>query len=209
MTNCPEIIQVRFQQYVQLHPNSNYLPQLLRKCIFRPCQGSFIYIFLSYSASDTKRKLSHAAHKETFLASHQNHKLKPRSSQPLSTNSWNGFLLYYWPYINKAAALHFRLAIYRVFPQKNYSGRKLTRFGRWIDLRFLISFAVTLHESNVSDFRFFSGLRYCNPAPVMREFEAFKETNCVIPALKKVKYMSRKGKKCTRQKDQIFGLNCH
>ena len=49
-----------------------------------------------------------------------------------------------------------------------------------------MSFAVTLQVSRVSDFRFFSDLRCCNPALVIREFETLKETSWVNPALKAV-----------------------
>jgi hypothetical protein len=65
----------------------------------------------------------------------------------------------------------------------NYSGLKLTRFGRCIDLNFFISFAVTLHDSNVRDLKFFSVFKCGSPAEVMREFERFKETNEVSPEI--------------------------
>ena len=44
-----------------------------------------------------------------------------------------------------------------------------------------MSLTVTLHESIVSDFRFFSCFRLCSPARVIREFETFKETSVVNP----------------------------
>lgn len=63
-----------------------------------------------------------------------------------------------------------------------YSGRKLTRLGRAADWSFLISDAVTLQDSKVSERRFFKGFKYCNPSLVMREFETFSDTNAVKPA---------------------------
>lgn len=62
-----------------------------------------------------------------------------------------------------------------------YSGRKLTRFGRSADWSFLMSFVVTLQDSSVSCFKFFSGFRCCRPEPVMREFVKFKDTRPVNP----------------------------
>lgn len=47
-----------------------------------------------------------------------------------------------------------------------------------------MSFAVTLQDSKVSDFKFFSDFRCCNPALETQEFETFKETSCVNPAIK-------------------------
>lgn len=63
----------------------------------------------------------------------------------------------------------------------NYSGRKLTKFGRCIDLNFFMSFDVTLQDSNVRDLKFFSVFKCCSPAVVMRDFERFKEINPVSP----------------------------
>lgn len=44
-----------------------------------------------------------------------------------------------------------------------------------------MSFAVTLHDSNVSDFKFFSVFRCRSPPLVMREFDTFKDTNPISP----------------------------
>lgn len=63
-----------------------------------------------------------------------------------------------------------------------YSGRRVTRLGRAVDWSFLISAAVTLQDSRDNERKFFKGIKYCNPAFVIREFETFKDTNAVNPA---------------------------
>lgn len=47
-----------------------------------------------------------------------------------------------------------------------------------------MSFAVTLHDSSVSDLSFLSGFRCCNPALVMREFDTLSDTSDVSPVPK-------------------------
>lgn len=80
--------------------------------------------------------------------------------------------------------------MYRFFPNVNqlssntlYSGLTFTRFGRSVDCSFFMSLAVTLQDSKVSDIKFLSGFRCCRPELVTREFETFKETSWVNPAI--------------------------
>ena len=65
-----------------------------------------------------------------------------------------------------------------------YSGLKLTSWGRSVDWSILMSFAVTLHDSSISDFKCLSDFRWRKPALVTREFDMFKETSWVSPAVK-------------------------
>ncbi|KAM1011522.1 hypothetical protein ACFX2J_046561 [Malus domestica] len=51
---------------------------------------------------------------------------------------------------------------------QNYSGREFTRFGRSVDWSFLVSFSVTLQDSNVRDFKFFSVFKCSSPEFVIR-----------------------------------------
>ncbi|KAL5988088.1 hypothetical protein ACLOJK_035851 [Asimina triloba] len=43
--------------------------------------------------------------------------------------------------------------------------------------------SITLHDSKHRDLRFFNGVKWCNPELVILEFETFKETRAVNPAL--------------------------
>jgi len=47
-----------------------------------------------------------------------------------------------------------------------------------------MSFAVTLHDSSVSDLSFLSGFRCCKPELVMREFDTLSDTSDVSPVPK-------------------------
>lgn len=59
-----------------------------------------------------------------------------------------------------------------------------------------MSFAVTLQDSKVSDFKFLSCFKCCSPVLVTREFETFRDTSCVKPAFcaEKVALEIRKSK---------------
>lgn len=78
------------------------------------------------------------------------------------------------------------------------SGLKFIRLGRSVDWSFLMSLAVTLHDSRVSDFKFLSDFRCCRPALDTREFETFKETSCVSPV---VTLLIREYRVLTNQKE--------
>lgn len=111
----------------------------------------------------------------------------------LSVQETFGLQIHIQPYIQFMQALpyvHISLLklpeaySYRFNNLHNYSGRKLTRFGRSVIWSFLMSFAVTLQPSKVRDFKFLSSFKWRSPELVIREFETFKETNPVSPAFK-------------------------
>lgn len=80
------------------------------------------------------------------------------------------------------------------FQLSNYSGRKLIRFGSAVAWSFLISFAVTLQESSVSERRFCSAFRWRRPALDTRELETFRETKAVKPANQVHEILAQKGR---------------
>ena len=63
----------------------------------------------------------------------------------------------------------------------DYSGRTLNRFGRAANRSFLISHAVTLHDSRYNDRSLCSGFRWWRPALDTREFDRFSVTRAVRP----------------------------
>lgn len=114
-----------------------------------------------------------------------------------------------WNYNQLLTCTRWRDAIQADSSLPIYSGRKLTRLGRAADWSFLISDAVTLQDSKVSERRFFKGFKYCNPSLVMREFETFSDTKAVKPACSEEKECVRRMNETENVKfDQCFLESC-